>query len=402
MSKLILKNARIVSIDKIIDSGWLTIENKKITKIEAGNYQIDNQNNKDIRVIDLENKTIIPGFIDIHVHGGYNYSFIDNNKSLKESLDNFSKAVVKEGVTKFCSATVTSSKTVLDRFFKELGQYMEKKQENAQAKVIGAYLEGPFINAKFKGAHDPSLLVAPNSEWIKEWKQLSNNNLKIVAFAPECDKEFNSQINNFTTFLINNEIIPSLGHSAATFKEVKQAINYGLKNVTHLYNGMSGFHHRFPGCVPAVLDTKDMVAELICDGVHVDLDILKLTYKIKGANNIVMISDAISAKGCFDGEYFLGPLAIVKTGNIATLKDDKNAISGSVATMIEGFKNLLKITNNNWQDCIKMASYNAAKQLKIDDITGDIKEDKLADLLVLDQENNVVLTMTEGKIAFKK
>lgn len=230
---------------------------------------------------------------------------------------------------------------------------------------------------------------------------MSFNNLKFVAFAPECDEKFDSKNENFTTLLLKNNIIPSLGHSAATFKQVKQAESYGLNHVTHLYNAMSNFHHRFPGCVPAILDNKNMLVELICDGVHVNLDIIKLTYKIKGADNIIMVSDAISAKGCNDGQYSLGPLVIIKKNNVATLKDDSNAISGSVSTMIEGFKNLLKVTNYNWQDCIKMACYNSAKQLNIADITGDIRENYLADLLVLNQENNIELTICEGKISFK-
>ncbi|MGL5268802.1 MAG: N-acetylglucosamine-6-phosphate deacetylase [Spiroplasma sp.] len=396
---LILKNAKIISSQKVIEFGWLAIRNAKITKIQAGKFKDSKTNN--ITVIDCQDKTIIPGFIDIHVHGGYGYSFIDEKTSLKESLNGFAKAVVREGVTKFCCATVTSQKEILNYFFQQLGQYMQEKQLEKQAKVLGAYLEGPFINLKYKGAHDPKLLVAPNIDWINEWKQLSSNHLKFVAFAPECDQEFQSKSDNFTTFLINNNITPSLAHSAATFKQVKQVVSYGLNHVTHLYNAMSGFHHRFPGCVPAILDSKDMLAEIICDGVHVDLDILKLTYKIKGADNIIMVSDAISAKGCDDGQYSLGPLVIIKKGNIATLKNDSNAISGSVSTMIEGFKNLLKITNNNWQDCIKMASYNSAKQLKLADVTGDIKENYLADLLVLDQENNIYLTICEGLIAFK-
>lgn len=403
--ELILKNARIINTEKSINCGWLVIQGKKIIRIQSGSfdearYKKENRQ-KNVTIIDCENKTIIPGFIDIHVHGGYGYTFIDDNSNLKETLNKFSRNVVKEGVTKFCSATVTSEKKILDQFFKQLGQYMQEDQEEAQAKVMGAYLEGPFISWQYKGAHDPNLLVAPNFQWIKAWKELSNDNLRFVAFAPENDKKFNSKTNNFTTFLISNNIIPSLAHSASSFNDVRQAIEYGLDHVTHLYNGMSGFNHRFPGCVPAVLNSKKMIAELICDGVHVDFDIMKLTYKIKGADNIIMISDAISAKGQPDGEYTLGPLAIIKKGNIATLKDNHDAISGSVATMIDGFKNLLKITNNNWQDVIKMASYNSAKRLKIDHITGDIQENKLADLLVLDQENNINLTISEGKIAFK-
>lgn len=401
-SELILKNARIVSTNKVIDFGWLAIKDKKIIKIATGDfYDPDYTNNKDVTVIDCQNKTIIPGFIDIHVHGGYGYSFIDEKNHLADSLNNFALQVTKEGVTKFCCATVTSTKPVLDEFFNQLGQYMAVAQPTAQAQLLGAYLEGPFISPEYKGAHDPNLLVPPNISWVKQWKQLSNNNLKFVAFALECDSEFNSQTNNFTTLLMNDGIIPSLAHSAATFKQVAQAQSYGLNHVTHLYNAMSGFNHRFPGCVPTILANQAIFAELICDGVHVDLDIMKLTYKIKGAENIIMVSDAISAKGCEDGDYMLGPLAIVKKGNVATLKANEKAISGSVATMIDGFKNLLKITDSNWQDCVKMASYNSAKQLKINNVVGDIQKNKLADLIVLNHNNDVELTICEGQIAFK-
>lgn len=400
-NELILKNARIVSSQNVIDFGWLAIANKKITKIQSGNFYDSSIEKDNLIIIDCQNKTIIPGFIDIHVHGGYGYSFIDETKSLNESINGFAKEVVKEGVTKFCCATVTSKKERLDQFFQDLGQYMQTKQVENQAKVLGAYLEGPFINSTCKGAHDEKLLVSPNIDWVKQWKQLSNNNLKFVVFAPECDKNFNSKKSNFTTLLLKEDIIPSLGHSAATFKQVEQAVSYGLNHVTHLYNAMSGFHHRNPGCVPAILENKLIPVELICDGVHVDLDILKLTYKIKGKDNIIMVSDAMSAKGCSDGEYTLGPLAVIKHGNIVTLKDDKNTIAGSAATMIEGFKYLLEITNNNWQDCVRMASYNSAKKLNIEGLTGDIQENTLADLLVLDEKNNISLTVCDGAIAFK-
>lgn len=397
--KLILKNACIVSSKQIIDFGWLTIIDNKIVEIQSGSYKDIDSNSS--FVIDCQNKTVIPGFIDIHVHGGYGYSFVDEAKPLKDSLNGFAKSVLKEGVTKFCCATVTSSKTVLDSFFQQLGSYMKEEQDKKQAKVLGAYLEGPFISLKYKGAHDSNLLVEPNIEWVSQWQKLSNDNLKVVTFAPECDKSFSSQENNFTTSLLNKNIIPSVGHSDASFSQVSKIVKYGLKHATHLYNAMSEFKHRNPGCVPAVLANKQIIAELICDGVHVDLDIIKLTYNIKSADTIIMVSDAISAKGCSDGDYQLGTLAIVKNGNVATLKDNKNAISGSVATMIDGFKNLLKITNNNWQDCVKMSSYNSAKQLNIDDITGDIVENKLADLVVLDENNDVYLTISEGNIAFE-
>jgi len=392
---LILKNARIISIDKIISNGWIAIKDKKIFQINSTKYNNDFSQSQ---VIDCQGKTIIPGFIDLHVHGGYGYSLMDNNIL---SITNFAKNVTKEGVTKFCYATVTASKTEIDQILTTFGQYMASENHvNNKAKIIGAYLEGPFISSLQKGAHDPSLIHLPEISWVQHWNKLSNNNVKFIVYAPEVDLNFNDQAKSFTTALINNQIIPTIGHSNGTFQVVKQAVSQGLKHVTHLYNGMSPYLHRQPGVVPAALYYDQLVTELICDGIHVDWDILVLTYKIKGADRICLITDAMSAKGLPDGNYLLGKLPVIKKNDRVTLKES-GTLAGSITTMITGFKNLLKITNNNWQDCVKMTSYNSAKQVGIAQETGNIACNLWADLVVLDENNDIFLTICEGNIVYE-
>lgn len=396
MSKiLVLNNAKIISIKKIINNGFLVIKDNLIFQINEGKYNYEFQ---DDQVIECHNQTIIPGFIDLHVHGGYGYSLMDGTI---ESINNFAKLVPKEGVTKFCYATVTASKKEIDNILSVFAKYMKTENKGNKARIIGAYLEGPFISELQKGAHTPSLLHVPDLNLVKSWNIISNKNLKFIVYAPEIDPNLNNKNSNFISSLIKNNIIPSVGHSNATFKEITKTIEYGLTHITHLYNAMSPYNHRDPGVVPASLYYDQLVTELICDGIHVDIDILAITYKIKGADGICMITDAMSAKGQPDGKYLLGPLPVIKSNNKVTV-EATGKLAGSIATMIAGFKNLLKITNNNWQDCIKMASYNSAKQVGIANKTGDIVIGKLADIIVLTKNNDIFLTICEGKIAYQQ
>ncbi|WP_342253615.1 N-acetylglucosamine-6-phosphate deacetylase [Spiroplasma endosymbiont of Zeiraphera isertana] len=396
MSKiLVLNNAKIISIKKIINNGFLVIKDNLIFQINEGKYNYEFQ---DAQVIECHNQTIIPGFIDLHVHGGYGYSLIDGTI---ESINNFAKLVPKEGVTKFCYATVTASKKEIDNILSVFAKYMKTENKGNKARIIGAYLEGPFISELQKGAHTPSLLHVPDLNLVKSWNIISNKNLKFIVYAPEIDPNLNNKNSNFISSLIKNNIIPSVGHSNATFKEITKTVEYGLTHITHLYNAMSPYNHRDPGVVPASLYYDQLVTELICDGIHVDIDILAITYKIKGADGICMITDAMSAKGQPDGKYLLGPLPVIKSNNKVTV-EATGKLAGSIATMIAGFKNLLKITNNNWQDCIKMASYNSAKQVGIANKTGDIVIGKLADSIVLTKNNDIFLTICEGKIAYQQ
>ncbi|WP_252319511.1 N-acetylglucosamine-6-phosphate deacetylase [Spiroplasma endosymbiont of Lariophagus distinguendus] len=396
MSKiLVLNNAKIISIKKIINNGFLVIKDNLIFQINEGKYNYEFQ---DAQVIECHNQTIIPGFIDLHVHGGYGYSLMDGTI---ESINNFAKLVPKEGVTKFCYATVTASKKEIDNILSVFAKYMKTENKGNKARIIGAYLEGPFISELQKGAHTPSLLHVPDLNLVKFWNIISNKNLKFIVYAPEIDPNLNNKNSNFISSLIKNNIIPSVGHSNATFKEITKTIEYGLMHITHLYNAMSPYNHRDPGVVPASLYYDQLVTELICDGIHVDIDILAITYKIKGADGICMITDAMSAKGQPDGKYLLGPLPVIKSNNKVTV-EATGKLAGSIATMIAGFKNLLKITNNNWQDCIKMASYNSAKQVGIANKTGDIVIGKLADIIVLTKNNDIFLTICEGKIAYQQ
>lgn len=379
---MVLKNCQIICEDKIIKNGWIEIENNKISQIQEG-----------IPLgagIDLNNNIIIPGFIDMHIHGGYGVDLINFNNN---QWNHFAKNITSEGVTKFCPTFVTSSRQYLERAMDFAGQYIEQ-QNNNYAKAVGIHLEGPFISNHFLGAHDLKSIVPPNIDWVKQWIKVSKNNIKIITYAIE------NQDGTFTRFLKQNNIIASVGHSNATFDNVINEIKNGLSQFCHLHNAMSKYDHRHPGVLPAGL-YSNLPVELIADGIHIDSNIINLTYKIKGADQIILITDAISAKAMDDGDYLLANLQTTKTGAKVVLKNT-NTLSGSAVQFNECFANIIKWTNCSLMDAIKMSSINAAKQLKIFDKTGSIAINKLADLVVLDKKYQVLMTICEGQIIYNK
>lgn len=379
---MILKNAKIVCEDKIINNGWLEIKDNKIIAINEGNT------NK--KGLDLKNKIIVPGFIDLHTHGGYGVDLLNDDV---ESIKRFAERLPHEGVTKFCLASIASSIENLSFLMLRVKDYMQNINFNVEgSKMLGIHLEGPFLSSKFKGAHSEELIIKPSIELMNKWIKESNNNISLVSYAIE------EQDGEFTKFLQSKNIIASVGHSNATYNEVMLEIPKGLSYVCHLYNAMSNINHRNPGVVLAGL-VSDLLVELIVDGHHLHSDIVKWTFKQKTANNIILVTDSVSCKGLVDGEYFLGKKSIVKKNDIVYLKDT-NTLAGSIASFNNCWKNMINITNCSLLEAVKMSSVNAAKKLNIFDITGSIAINKLADIVVLDEHYEIVLTICEGVISY--
>lgn len=389
---MILKNAKIVLEDKII-SGWMKIENNKITRIQQGETK-----NKGFN---LKGKIIVPGFIDCHTHGGYRHCLEDLTN---ESLNDFAKKVTAEGVTKYCQAIVTQPLDIIDKIMDFYGKWMkEENYKGIKARQIGMHMEGPFISKTKKGAHKLDLLISPSIPLVKKWIAKSENNIKIITYAIEKDSS-----GEFTLFLIKNNILPSIGHSNCTSEEFQNiAYKKGVRHITHLYNGMSELEHytknngSVAGLANAALYNDDVLCELISDGIHVNDPTLKLTYKIKGNKGITLITDSLNSKGLRNGEYKSGTLDVVKNGMEIKVKGT-NMIAGSAATYDHCYRYFKKTVNASYLAMAKMTSENIAKQLGIFKETGSIAVNKLADLTVLNSKDEVVLTIVEGKIAFSK
>ncbi|AJM71756.1 N-acetylglucosamine-6-phosphate deacetylase [Mycoplasma yeatsii] len=376
---MILKNAQIVLENEIIKNGYVIIKDKKIVEI-GSDYKLND-------AIDLENNFLLPGFIDCHTHGGYGVDFEQGDQN---RFKTFADNIVKEGITRYVQSTVTNNDQKTETILKEF-----MKLNNAKAKCIGVHLEGPFISKFKKGAHQEDLIKDPDIKLVKKWNEISNNNIKIITYACELDNT------DFTKYLLENNIIPSAGHSNIKADEFEPYYKLGVKHITHLFNAMSTVDHHNPGLAVSALNHKDILCEIIADNIHLKPEIIKLVYDHKTADNICLITDSISCKALDDGIYQLGNLKVNKSNNQARLVSN-NALAGSVATYDSVVKNFKNITNISLTDLIKTTSINIAKQLNIYSYTGSIEVNKYADFVVLDKDLNVLKTIVEGKIVFEK
>ncbi len=383
--QLTLNNIDIVLEDKIIKNGSLTIENNKIIKIENTNSDIIN---------DFKGYKIIPGFIDGHTHGGYGYD-LDTLKDTN-SYNQLSLKMASEGVTQACLGTVTQPFEDIKNSINIFNNYKNTKDYSG-TEFLGLHIEGPFISAEKKGAHKLSLLKKGNKE---NWNNIFKNNfhnITYLTYAPEVVDEDFIQLNK------DNNIILSMGHSNILYDELNHK-NIASKHVTHIFNGMSGVNQHTPGLATYALNKEEVIAELICDGFHVKQPIVELIYKMKGYKKIHLITDSMVAKGLPNGNYKLGQLNVVKDDYTARLADGEAAgtLAGSVAKFDQCYRNIKKFTKCGDIEAIHMSSINIAKELNIYHETGSIALDKKANLTILNQKDEVILTIVNNKIVYNK
>ncbi|EOD00096.1 N-acetylglucosamine-6-phosphate deacetylase [Caldisalinibacter kiritimatiensis] len=375
-----LINGKIILENNIIENKVL-IFNEKIIDILNPN-DLDKYPN--VIPIDVKGNYISPGFIDIHIHGAGSSDAMDGTP---EAIENISKTVAKTGTTSFLPATMTMDKQSIYKALDAIKKGMKNKTTGA--KVLGAHLEGPFINEKYKGAQDSKYIMKPDYDFIKDYLDV----IKIITLAPEMDNQYEF----ITKTKENTDIVLSIGHSNATYSEAKKAIKKGISHGTHLFNAMSPMHHREPGVVGAIFNTNT-TCELIADKIHVHPELFQLILNIKGKNNLVLITDSMRAGGLKEGIYELGGQKVIVKDNSARLEN--NTLAGSVLTLNKAVKNILDNTKLNLNEAVKLVTLNPAKVIGIDDKKGSIAIGKNADITVFNKDFNIHLTIVEGNIAY--
>lgn len=375
------------------NSNILTEEGiKKTNLIIEGNYIYSIGLDVVDGLIELDDKFIvIPGLIDEHIHGANGVDVIDGKE---EYIYEIANAISKEGVTAFLPTTTTQSIEVIDKALLAIKDYILKDYENG-AQVLGIHLEGPFISNKYKGAQLANYIIKPNIETFKHLEDTSNDNIKLVSMAVEEEGAL-----EFIKYLKEKDIIVSAGHTNATYEEINIAIKEGLTCTTHTYNGMRPYLKDEIGTVGSALLLDELYTELICDGVHVSIPAIKFLYKNKPSNKIVLITDAIRTKGMPDGIYEELEQKVILKGKEARLVD--GTLAGSVLKLNEAIKNFMYFTGASFEEAVKFATENPAKNLGVFDIMGSIKENKLANFVVVDKDLNVYQTIRNGKIIYNK
>lgn len=374
---MILKNAEVFNGDFEKIRADVKIDGEKISKI--GNFSSEDG-------LDLTGLVVMPGLIDMHIHG---CGGADTGDATPEALETMSQTLVKNGVTSFCPASMTLSFEEPTKIFANIDAMKDKV---GGAYIHGANMEGPYIAMSKKGAQNPLYVRNPDKEEFKKLYEGCNGAIRVVDIAPECDggDEFIKEI---------QPICPvSIAHTDAGYDEAVHAIELGVRHITHLFNAQSGLHHRKPGVVGAAFDVgraNGVRAELICDGFHIHPATLRIAFREMGEDGTVIISDSMKAAGCPDGDYDLGGQPVYVRDGKALLAD--GTIAASTSNVYKELKNVISFGIPEKQ-AVKSATINPAKAIRVDDKTGSIEEGKLADILVVDKDYNIKLVIVKGEI----
>ncbi|MBP2002151.1 N-acetylglucosamine-6-phosphate deacetylase [Paenibacillus shirakamiensis] len=369
-------HGRVVTPTGIIEDGAVTVEDGIIAYV-GSTEGMPSHSAASIRTIQAHDAFILPGFIDVHVHGGMQEDFTD---STQESLDTITKFHSSQGTTAMLATTMTTPKDVIDHVLAEVSTYTSKAMPYAQ--IEGVHLEGPFISPKWPGAQNPEHIVPPNKDWVEAWENTYPGLIKQVTFAPEREGS-----HELIRYLRKKGIVATAGHTDATYEEIIAATEVGLHHSVHMFNAMTPLHHRKPGTAGAILSSPKMSAEIIADGIHVHPAAIQLLAHAKNDQNLVLITDAMSAAGLGDGEYMLGDLPVIVKDNVCTLKESEGTLAGSTLTMIRGFRFLVEKVGLSIERASEAASGNPAKLLRIAHRTGSIETGKQADLLLVNAED---------------
>lgn len=342
--------------------------------------------------VDYGEKRIVPGFIDVHIHGAYG---VDTNDADEEGLKKVLRGLVNEGVTSFLPTTVTQSKEVLLAALKNIAKV--KKQNIEGTQIVGIHFEGPYLDLDYKGAQPGQYIVKPSVEEFKEYEAAAEGLIKIITLAPEKDEDF-----ALIKYLASKNIVPSIGHSAATYEQVIMAVANGARSMTHVFNGMTGIHHRKYGIAGAAHRLSNVYGEIIADGNHVIWPAIHDLMMAKGKYHNVLITDALNVKGSPMGQYTLGGQAIEVRENGSAYIVGTDSLSGSTLRTNKGVRNLVEYAQVPIEYAINAATINPATLIGLEHIKGKLQVGYDADVVVLEDNYDVNTTYVLGKALYKK
>lgn len=339
---------------------------------------------EDLEIIDVEGEMVLPGFVDVHVHGSHGADVMDGKL---EAMETISKGLAKTGVTKYLATTMTMAFPDIYQALDTVRQYM-KDNKSIGAKPLGVHLEGPYISETYKGAQNPKHISRPKWSDIEDYKDV----IKIITLAVEEDIDY--------AFIKSNPGIKlSIGHSAASFEEALEAYDLGVCHCTHCFNGMTGLHHRKPGVVGATF-TKPFETEFIADGVHIHSGFLDTFVKIIGKEQAILITDSMRAGGMPKGNYDLGGQNVTVDASSARLAD--GTLAGSILTIDQAIRNMKNFTSYSLEDIIDMATINPARSVEETPNYGVIQKGNAADFVMMNQDLHVIETWVDGQAVYRK
>ncbi len=384
--KTLIRNAHVISPDVDLKKAFVELDGRRIARVGTGAAPKTGFD----RVVDARGALLVPGFIDVHLHGACGHDVCD---ATPEAITAIAEAKLAEGCTSFLPTTLTVAKATLRAAAKAVAAY---RKDMRFAKVIGIHLEGPYINPACCGAQNPAFVRAPNIREVLALDAISP--VKMITFAPEVKGGA-----AFAAACLEHGIVPSCGHTGATFAQFLPAYAAGLRHLTHFCNQMTKLHHREIGMVGAGFLLDDLDTEVICDRIHLCDDMLRLVFWKRDLAHVQMITDALRCSHCADGYAFeMGGLKVLLKGGEARLVEGGN-LAGSTLWMNRGLKNLVDVTGLALKDLIRVTSWNQALALGLGKTLGKVEKGYLADLALLDPESfDVKAVFVEGDLRGEK
>lgn len=390
---MIIKNAKVFMGNQTFEEGEIRVRDGRIEEVRAGKMRGEGfLALPGEEVIDCQGAYAIPGLIDLHFHGCMGDDFCDGTKDAIRRIAEYEASV---GVTAIAPATMTLPVEELEAILRTAAEYREeagKEEASTGADLVGVNMEGPFISKVKKGAQDERNILPCDVEVARRFLEASKGLVKFIGIAPE-------ESENAIAFIeeMKDQVHISLAHTNAAYDRAKEAFDAGASHAVHLYNAMPAFTHRAPGVVGAVADSSSVMAELICDGVHIHPAVVRGTFQMLGADRMILISDSMRATGMPDGRYTLGGLDVDVKGNRAVLVSD-GALAGSATNLMDCMRTAVKKMGIPLETAVACASINPAKSLGVEAERGSLAEGKKADIVLLDEELELKSVIKDGRV----
>lgn len=361
---------------------------EKMIGVEGGCLHIlpiDTEIPEGANVYDAKGKRVAPGFIDLHTHGALG---VDVNAASAEELGKIGHFMATQGTTSWLCSVLTDTKEQTLWCIDEFKKHREMDCDDAN--LLGIHLEGPFLAKEYKGAMPEHLLLDADVELLKEYQDAAEGNIRYLTVSPEIEG-----IVDAIPAMKELGIVVAIGHSGADYDTSMKAVENGAASCTHTFNAMKLMHQHFPAIMGAALES-DIYCEAICDGRHLHPAVVRLLIKAKGLDKVVAVTDSIMAAGLPDGNYKLGVNDVVVEDGDAKLASN-GVRAGSTLTTGQAFKNILSFTGRPAEEILGLLTENPAKLIGVFDKKGSIEDGKDADLVILDDDNNVVDTFVMGR-----
>ena len=381
---LLITNAQIMTATTRWQRGWLLCQDGRIARMSDG----DAPTFDSVEIIDAGGLILLPGFVDVHVHGGAGHEVMDAQPDTLEQLSAF---YAQHGCTSFLATTWTDTH---DRIITALRNVaIHSGSQVSGATILGVYLEGPYLNPEKCGAQSADLIRRADREEALEF--LDVGVIRLLALAPEFPE------NHWLIHeCVRRGITVSAAHTNATYDQLRAAVRMGLKQTTHTYNAMTGLHHRDPGTLGAALSSPEIRCELIADNIHVHPAAMNVLYRAKGADGVILITDAVRGAGMPDGEYPIDNRITVVRDGAVRLPD--GTLAGSTLTMERALRNFIAATGRPLDEVWKASSLNPARAIGESARKGSLEVGKDADLVLVDDQIDVQLTVVEGRVVYKR